>query len=1551
MGKEKCDEALKPKKLSKEFKPEEFTAWVKRYKEYYDSGNMAAKTVEKQRANLNSCLEPDMQCVLDNRVDDVRRVIWDKDDACIAVLKEQFMRLYPLYSRRQQFYTMECPRGQSMAEFRLKIVRAAKEANIAEMKEDDHISVKLITSCTDQKLKMKMLEMEKPTREKLEAVIDTHESAMAGEQSLRATVEKANRAGQPKRGGGARGSSSSSKCGTCGRNVDHGNKPCWAKTKKCNECGVVGHLAAVCKAKAKATREEPAAEEKEEQQPEQARVVRSKNEVKRKESALASLLVGKPTPPLMFHFRACDNVNNDFSHDVCPDTGCTRTLAGLDVATRNGVRWVARQMPRMEAANGAEMPCPGFMDVTAEHKGRKNRLCVTLTTDPGMAGQILLGWEDCKKFGILHPTWPEPFDAARSTRTAPTSCEEVIERIKEEFADVLADELPKTPMKGKPMKIHMVEEGRSNPKKTFIARKLPIHQEEEANKLVNELMSKNVIAKQEEPTDWVSPAMFVPKPNGKLRLVTDYTHLNRYLKRPIHPFPSAKEMMQGIKADSKVFMKLDAVSGYWQMPVAEEDQHLTTFLLPTGRYKYLRGPMGLAPTSDEWNIRSDRTIEGLDWAEKIVDDTLIQAPDPEELWVRARIVMTRCREWGITISIKKLQAGSEIPFAGYVVGSNGIKPDPDRIKAIRDMEVEKSIPGVRSFLGLANQLGQFVPDLAQNTNGLRQLLKKENAFVWTADHDTEVSKVKDLLTSPGILKPFDPKLKTELLTDAARIHGMGFALLQREDNGAPRLVICGSTSMTSAQTRYAVIECEMLALTWAIEKCEFYLKGIPSFLAVTDHKPLVGIMSKDLNDIRNPRLLRMRMRIMQYSFDIQWKAGKTHLIADALSRAPVFRTDAEEGTEAKKYEDVCRKVTVMISEEKGGVGCNEMLDAAAEDKEYMQMVQEVIKVESMEKLSPILPARQLKHVWGRVSILGDPEKEALMLVDGKRIVVPAEMRTQVVRALHRSHSGMEKSKTMARQLFWWPGMMNEIEIACAACSVCTKYRPSQTRELMTPPPRPYAPMSHVGADLFDYKGKPWLVMVDRYSGWPFVEKMKGSDTVSVCSQLARWFNLLGWPSSIRTDGGPAFRLKFAEFCRKRGMEHELSSAYSAQSNGLSEAAVKACKHLLAKTMEQGEDFEEAMAAYRNTPRADGFSPAQLMLGRRMKGPLPMLQSQLEVEVSNFSAGREAREKTQAQSKKQYDSDKKEMEKLKKGDSVIVQCQHSKRWTKKATVISIRRSGHSYNLEDEDGFTFVRNRRFIKLRAQGEEEFEENEEGANVAAPPRRSTRASNKCKRVQSARCTPAVRVSHIKGHYESFETVDKANLKEEEWVAGETPKKSLRPSPWLSTARRTWSTSRVGSTSLRSTRRRPATSAKQRWECAAAVCVGAAYWRACTAYTARVAWGHCARRGLMGTMSRTEVPGGAEEDRTPRRWGNTGRCSSTHTTCPGSRSCLPRWWSRHSRGSSRAIRWQPWQNRRRHCSDRLKWPTWCEESCAVRAAKMSRNVQFETRRKNFKPY
>ena len=96
-----------------------------------------------------------------------------------------------------------------------------------------------------------------------------------------------------------------------------------------------------------------------------------------------------------------------------------------------------------------------------------------------------------------------------------------------------------------------------------------------------------------------------------MRLVTDYTKLNSYVDRPVHPFPSVLDILQSIPSEAKFFAKFDAVNGYFQIPLDEESSMLTTFILPSGRYRYLRIPQGLNASSDEWCRRSDTVVECL----------------------------------------------------------------------------------------------------------------------------------------------------------------------------------------------------------------------------------------------------------------------------------------------------------------------------------------------------------------------------------------------------------------------------------------------------------------------------------------------------------------------------------------------------------------------------------------------------------------------------------------------------------------------------------------------------------------------------------------------------------------------------------------------------------------------------------------------------------------------------------------------------------------------------------------------------------------------------
>jgi len=354
-----------------------------------------------------------------------------------------------------------------------------------------------------------------------------------------------------------------------------------------------------------------------------------------------------------------------------------------------------------------------------------------------------------------------------------------------------------------------------------------------------------------EPTEWISPAFFVPKPKGGARLVCDFTGINKYIQRPVHPFPSPQQLLQNIGSNAKVFVTLDAVQGYHQIVMDKASSHMTTFILPSGRYRYTRAPMGLNASSDEWCARSDAANQGIPGTQKIVDDIHICRENLVQLNKRMRAVLQRCCQHGITLSKKKATIGREVDFAGYIVSNKGVSPEPEKLRAIQDFPVPTDATGLRSFLGLVVQLSCFLPDLAHMTQPLRELLKKNVAFNWLPEHQEQFERIKkELCTIPMRNHFFDPVKETELLTDASRLKGLSYALVQGE-GGSRQFIKCGSRALTPAGSRYATVELEALAIQYAISSCRHYLLGGPAFRVVTDHKPLIQMFSKPLSDVEN----------------------------------------------------------------------------------------------------------------------------------------------------------------------------------------------------------------------------------------------------------------------------------------------------------------------------------------------------------------------------------------------------------------------------------------------------------------------------------------------------------------------------------------------------------------------------------------------------------------------------------------------------------------------------------------------------------------------------
>ena len=311
-----------------------------------------------------------------------------------------------------------------------------------------------------------------------------------------------------------------------------------------------------------------------------------------------------------------------------------------------------------------------------------------------LSNEILLSYQDQVNLGILPKGYPNAVQLSKACALKM----DTLEAIREDFKDVLSDDLHSLEckcMSGPHMKIHMRDDVTVVPKKALTVRQTPLHLRENADKVVKDLISAGIIVPVSEPTDWISHGHFVRKPDGSARLVTDYTELNKYVKRPVHPFPTSQDIMQSISSGSKFFATLDCKFGYFQIKLDDESSQLTTFLIPQGRHRYTRAPMGLNASGDEFCHRSDIALQGLTGVTKLVDDILIQAPDQQTLLQRIRSVLSRAREHGMTISMKKLQMGTTVKFAGFIVSSDGIKPNPDKIKAIRDFPPPKDVSGVR----------------------------------------------------------------------------------------------------------------------------------------------------------------------------------------------------------------------------------------------------------------------------------------------------------------------------------------------------------------------------------------------------------------------------------------------------------------------------------------------------------------------------------------------------------------------------------------------------------------------------------------------------------------------------------------------------------------------------------------------------------------------------------------------------------------------------------------------------------------------------------------
>ncbi|UYV63076.1 hypothetical protein LAZ67_2003063, partial [Cordylochernes scorpioides] len=445
--------------------------------------------------------------------------------------------------------------------------------------------------------------------------------------------------------------------------------------------------------------------------------------------------------------------------------------------------------------------------------------------------------------------------------------------------------------------------------------------------------------------------------------------------------------------------------------------------------------------------------------------------------------------------------------------------------------------------------------------------------------------------------------------------------------------------MTPTEKRYAQIKKEALVITWACERFQDFLLG-KSFRIETDHKPLIPLFStKELSSL-TPRLQRFRMRMM-FGFEIVHIPGKELLDADALSRQPLLTTEG--GEDERPTSAHINAVLSSITDK------DEMLTKIFEAQQEDTTLKAVVNYLEQGWPDKKKMSQALLSYWHIKDELG-VQNGLLMRIC--RLVIPASMKLEILDKLHAGHFGITKTRLCARETVWWPGISEEIAETVRKCSVCIQEAVSK-QEPLIPTNFPTRPWQKIGMDLFKFENKWYLVVIDYYSRFPEMiqlDRLTANVVVRSCKSI---FARHGVPETVVSDNGTQFGAarEFANFARQYGFTHVTSSPRFPQSNGMAEAGVKMAKLILKKN----QDPSLGLLEYRSTPLENGYSPAELLMGRKLRTTLPIAPENLNPKLvdSQTLKRKEGRRRNDMKSRYDRRCGATDMEELSEGDTLWI----------------------------------------------------------------------------------------------------------------------------------------------------------------------------------------------------------------------------------------------------------------------------------------------------------
>jgi hypothetical protein len=703
---------------------------------------------------------------------------------------------------------------------------------------------------------------------------------------------------------------------------------------------------------------------------------------------------------------------------------------------------------------------------------------------------------------------------------------------------------------------------------------------------IEEQEDKGYIRKSKSPAGY--PIIFVPKKNGKLRLVIDYRQLNSITIKDRTPLPLISEIRERLQG-MKWFTALDLTGAYELTRMKEGDEWKTAFKTRYGLYEYTVMPQGLTNAPASFQKRINHVLNEYldDFAVAYIDDILIFSKTLEEHQEHVHKVLQTLQDAKLLVNPEKCVFHSqEVEFLGHIITPDEIRMDPKKIAAVKEWPNPTNVKEVQSFLGLANYYRRFIKNFAHLATPLTDLTKKDNAFIWNDGAQNAFEALKLAITTEPVLAMFDPERPIEIETDASNF-AIGAQIGQRDNEDRLRPIAFFSKKLSGPALRYATYDKEFLGIVGALKEWKHLCRGSKHKIKIfTDHKNITYFTTTREMSSRQVGYFEF---LNQFDYELIHCKGSENSRADALSRRPDhFQEIPEYSAQALRlnkdgnYEQM--ELNVMFK----------VLD----DDPMLEEIKEHVKNWENKQFPK-----------GTTMESGYPE------LNGK-VWVPEELRKKVVKTVHdhllHGHKGVRKTINQVQLYYTMEGLKKIVQYVVKHCGSCQQNKDGRHRPYGELQPLPVAELpwdsvtfDHI-TDLPPSKepvsGATYdsiLVVVDRLSKQAyFLPHKKSHNAKDLAYTYLRYIAAEhGLPEELISDRGPTFASKFwQELMAKLGTNHKLSSAYHPQTDGQTERMNQVVEAYLRAyiNMEQNDWVEKlpiAQLCYNSTEsESTGLTP-------------------------------------------------------------------------------------------------------------------------------------------------------------------------------------------------------------------------------------------------------------------------------------------------------------------------------------------------------------------------